>query len=147
MTTNSVNQFLNRLLVLHHRSLPSYLSDARPWTRYTRQAEAQQLLTNIVSDQRRTVDEIGELLTERNHAIQYGEFPLSYTGLNDLSLTFLLKKMLEQQKRNISHIESIVPQLAEDDVARAMAERSLGAAKAHLEMLQRAAEVQVVPAA
>lgn len=142
MARGSSEEILNQLLVLHHRSLPMYLGDARPWADYLREAEAQQLLTTIVADQRRTVDEIGELLLERNHTIRYGEYPMSYTGLHDLSFRFLLKKMVEQQKRTIKHIEELIKPLPDDDVARALAERTLGAAKAHLEMLQRASDLE-----
>ncbi len=147
MTPMSSEEILNQILVLHHRSLATYLGDARPWAEFTREEQAQQLLTSIVTDQHRTVDEINELLLERNHTPHFGEFPMSYTGLHDLSFSFLLKKMIEQQQRIIRQIETYVPQLAKDDVARAVAERSLGAAKAHLEMLQQAEQLHSASAA
>ena len=132
------NEVLNRLLMIHNRSLVSYVKDARPWTRYGEMDYATELLDSIVTEQKRVVDEIGELLVERNYAAFNGEYPLSYTALNDLSFTYLLKKLIAEQRKFVSTIESCVAQLEEDPQGLVLAQRALGAAKAHLEMLEAA---------
>jgi len=130
------NEALNRLLMIHNRSLVSYVKDARPWNGYGEVDDATELLDAIVTEQRRVVDEIGELLVERNYATSNGEYPLSYTALNDLSFAYLLRKLITEQRKTISTIESIVEQLDEDPQGLVLAQRALGAAKAHLEMLE-----------
>jgi hypothetical protein len=85
----------------------------------------------------RTVDEIGEMLSDAAYPIDYGEFPMAWTAYNDLSLDFLWKKLIEFQQRDIGRIAQCVQQLHEP-VARALAERSLGAAQAHLDGLREA---------
>jgi hypothetical protein len=130
-------EILNRLMVMHHRSLPTYLRDAPPWMGSDRRnGEARAVLSSIARDHESLVDEIGELLLERNWVLHYGEYPLKYTAYHDLSLDFVLDRLIEQQRLNVERIEQSVGQLERDPVGRALAERALGAAKAHLEQLQ-----------
>src|SRR5262245_41231800 len=138
MTSYENNDVLNRLLVVHYRALPMYLRDAPPWMQNPERAnEARQILGAIAKDQQQVVDELGELLIDRNWPIQYGEYPLSFTAYHDLSLDFLLDRLIEHQRRDIARIEQCVAQLGHDPVGQALAERALGAAKAHLENLQK----------
>jgi hypothetical protein len=132
------NEVLDRLLILHHRSMAAYLKDARPWTRPGEYEDADEVISAIVTEQSRTVDEIGRLLDSRNFPIYYGEFPLSYTALNDLAYWYLLKRLTEAQRKTIAGIAAGVEQLNGDPQGQLLAERALGAAKAHLEMLENA---------
>lgn len=130
------NEVLNRLLVIHHRSLATYLRDARPWTRYGQENRATEVLQSIATEQTRIVDEIGELLTARNYSVYNGEFPLTFTALNDLSFSYLVKRLIVAQKNTIAEIEDCREELAKDPEGSVLVERALGAAKAHLEMLE-----------
>jgi hypothetical protein len=130
------NEVVNRLLVIDHRSLPMYLRDAPPWVGNNGQAnEALQVLASIAKDQQRLVDELGEMLIDRNWPIIYGEYPLQFTAYHDLSLDFLLDRVIEHQRRDIARIEQCVAPLEHDPEGKAVAERALGSAKAHLENL------------
>ena len=136
MTAEATNEILNRLLVIHHRSLATYLRDAPPWMGSNHQADAaREVLAAIASENARMVDELAELLLDRNWVLQYGEYPLSFTAYHDLSFEFVLSQLIEQQRRDILRIEQCVAQLQDDPLGRAIAERALGAAKAHLENL------------
>jgi hypothetical protein len=85
MSSPDTNEVLNRLLVIHYRSLPVYLRDARPWTNDGRwAAEANEVLLAISADQLRIVDEISELLNDRGRAFDYGKFPIMFTGYHDV---------------------------------------------------------------
>jgi hypothetical protein len=75
------------------------------------------------------------MLDARNFNVDAGEYPMSYTGLNDLSIEYLIERMIEQQKRDISSIEQCVEQLNLAPMAQTLAKESLGAAKGHLDSL------------
>ncbi len=140
MNQLSANEILNRVLILHHRSLPIYLRDAHPWmTTASRDSAAWQTLDAIIRDQQQLEDEMGRLLNERDFTIHYGEFPIRFTAYNDLSFSFLLKKLIEHGKSHIKAIEVLLGQLRGDELARSLIERALGSAKAHLESLQELA--------
>lgn len=126
---------LNRLLVFHHRSLPMYLSYAVPWKRQNDQA-ALDVLSHIVEDQKEMVDRIGEMILEREGDIEHGEFPIYFTGLHDLSVEYLLHRVVADQRRDIAAIEQCVTELESDPLAKALAQECLGAAKGHLDSLE-----------
>jgi hypothetical protein len=138
MNAPTTNDLLNRLLILHERSLPVYVSyaladqlDATPkFAAVNRQ---------MVEDQRRTVDRLATLILDNGGEVDRGEFPMNFTGYNDLSVTFLLHKIIERQEKTIAAIEKIVEQLATAPFAQSLAREALGEAKGHLENLQELA--------
>lgn len=135
MSPPSTTDLLNRLLVLQVRSLPMYLSYAPPHE-LDRNAQAKGVLSQIVEDQRQTVDRLGSLILEHGGTIDNGEFPMSFTSLHDLSLAYLLKLLIERQERTIAFSESLADQLAKAPYAQAAAREAVGQAKGHLENLR-----------
>lgn len=125
---------LNRLLVLHSRSLARYLMDARPWTGRS-QASALETIRHIAIDHQATADQIGRRIIEANGTVSHGEYPVRFTGWHDLSLDFLVRHLTAAQRALIDQIEICAKGLISDPSAHALAEQSLGAAKAHLESL------------
>lgn len=134
MLSETTIQVLNRLVALHYRSLPMYLSYATP---YWHQGDdrARQTLDQLVADQQAMVDRLGELIIDNEGAVNYGHFPMAFTSYHDLSFDFLLDRLLEYQGRDIAAIEQCVRELNDAPLAKAIAEEALGAAKAHLESL------------
>lgn len=130
---------LNRLFEIEHRSLPTYLADACPWT-HTGDEKATATLANIVADQQALAGRIAELIDDRSGRVDTGSFPMEYTDMNLLSLDFLLLELVRCQKRDIASIEQVVSALAADREARDLAEEVLGAARAHLEALEDLAQ-------
>ncbi len=125
---------LNRLSVAHHRSLPVYLQYAPPWI--NRDAEEVKLvLEQIVSDQEATVDRVSTMIQDAGEDVDPGEFPIEFTGLHDLSLDYLLSRMVKGQREIVSVCEQAVSELAADALAQAVAQEAVGAAKAHLDSL------------
>ena len=135
MNTVSTNDVLNRLLVLHERSLPMYLADAAPWTRVGNE-HAIEVLGHIVSDQRQMVDRIGEVITDSGGDVNSGEFPMVFTAYNDISFDFLLDKLIVRQKLEIAVIEQCIALLGMTPLAKALAEEARGAALGHLDSLR-----------
>ena len=93
MSPPSTTDVLNRLLVLHERSLPMYLSYAPP-NRLEDHPRAKVVLDQIVEDQKRTIDRLATMVLDNGGLVDYGEFPMSFTGLHDLSLQYLLKLLI-----------------------------------------------------
>jgi hypothetical protein len=138
MSTNRSIDVLNRLLVLHSRSLPLYLLDAAPWSQPSDEA-ALSVIRDIAHDQQDTAEQLVQLIMERNGTPEHGDFPLTFTIYNDLSVEFLVKEMLRRQKNELAEIENCAGRLANDETALAIAEESIGAAKAHLDSLRELA--------
>ena len=135
MSPPSTTDILNRLLVLHMRSLPMYLSYAPPHQLY-QHPRAKAVLDQIVEDQRRTIDRLGSLILDSGGTVDYGEFPMSFTSLHDLSLAYLLKQLIERQERSISACDKLADALSMAPYAQAAAREAVGEAKGHLENLQ-----------
>ena len=135
MSPPSTTEILNRLLVLHMRSLPMYLSYAPPHE-LSRHERAKSVLNQIVEDQKRTIDRLGTLILDNGGTVDYGEFPMSFTSLHDLSLSYLLKLLIERQQKHVIACERLADQLSMAPYAQAAAREAVGEAKGHLENLQ-----------
>ena len=135
MSPPSTTDILNRLLVLHERSLPMYLSYAPP-DRLASNPKAKAVLDQIVEDQKRTIDRLATLVLDSGGTVDYGEFPMAFTALHDLSLEYLLKQMAERQAKFVAACENLANLLAASPYAQAAAREALGEAKGHLQNLQ-----------
>jgi hypothetical protein len=136
MSKQSTHRALNRLLTVLERSLPMYLSYARPWT-HPGDEKAVKTLKHIVEDQQQMAERVGQAVLDLG-PIELGEYPIEFYDWHDLSLDFLLSKLVICQKRDIARIESCVSELQADRAAAALAEEALGAARGHLEALEEA---------
>lgn len=130
---------LNRLYSIHSCSLPAYLSYAKPWG-LRDASHTKQVLEQLAHDKADLADRIGSTILQLDGEIAGGEFPMVFTGWHDLSYNFLIRKMIEYQQRDIAAIEQCAAELNSSPAARALAEECLGAAKAHLELLQESAK-------
>lgn len=135
MSPPSTNDVLNRLLVLHERSLPMYLGYAPP-ADVQANPRALAVLAQIALDQRRTIDRLATLVLDAGGLVDYGEFPMSFTALHDLSLAYLLTLMIDRQKKLIAVCEKLADQLNMAPFAQAAVREAIGEAKGHLENLQ-----------
>jgi hypothetical protein len=126
---------LNRLFEIEHRSLPTYLADACPWT-HAGDEKATAALVDIIADQQALSGRIAELIDARSGRVESGSFAMEFTDMNLLSLDFLLQELVRCQKRDVAEIEQIVADLAADREARDLAEEVLGAERAHLDVLE-----------
>lgn len=137
MNSADTNEVLNFLCVIHNRSLPSYLRYAVPWNAH--QNNGKDSLDLIVADHDRTVDRVSEWIIENRGDVSPGEFPMTFTSLHDLSFDYLLDKMIGEQTKMISQIESCVARLMTAPMAKELAEEALGAAIGHLQTLEELA--------
>jgi hypothetical protein len=135
MSPPSTAEVLNRLLVLHVRSLPRYLSYAPP-DQLNQHRRAKAVLDQMAEDHQRTVDRLGTLIMDGGSPVDYGEFPMSFTSLHDLSLSYLLKLLIERQHKFIAACEKLADMLGMAPYAQAAAREAVGEAKGHLHNLE-----------
>lgn len=126
---------LNRLLTTLYRSLPMYLADADPWSRYG-DSRAREVLETIVMDQRRDCERIAAHILDRYDRIETGAYPMEFTDLNFLSLDYLVQELIEHQRETLATIQQCIAWLQHDPAARTLAQEVLGSERAHLEMLE-----------
>jgi hypothetical protein len=139
MNSVDTNAVLNRLLVLHHRSLPMYLSYAVPWKQPGREA-ASRTLDLVIAAQKALVERIYEAILENGGSVEFGRFPFAFTALHDLAFDYLLRKVIERQEQAVGEIEICVAALRMAPLAQALAQEALGEAKGHLDSLREAAD-------
>ena len=128
---------LNRLLTVLERSLPIYLSYAKPWTREGDQ-KATAALARIVEDQQKLAARAATLALELG-PINLGEYPIEFYDMHDLSLDFLLSRLVVFQKRDVATLQRCAEQLRSDQRAAEVADDTLGAARGHLEIIEELA--------
>jgi hypothetical protein len=126
---------LNRLLAIHCRSFPQYLTYARPYTTGNN-GEKLRVIDQIVEDQRRMSDRIAALIKSAEQTPNTGRFPMEYTDTHDLSIDFLLREAVRYQQKDIAAIEACAAQLKNQRESFALAEEALGLAKGHLHCLE-----------
>lgn len=126
---------LNRLLAIQYRSLPMYLVWATPYRRAGDEA-AWNTISQIVEDQRQHSARIVDLILDRKERVDYGDFPITFTGSHDLALSFLVRRLIQWQKDTVAAVQRCYDELAEDPVAQGLADECLGAARGHLESLE-----------
>ena len=83
--TQQSDSVLNGVLIDMARSFLQYVAEGWPWVSSDAQSIEQQVLV-IAARQRQDVAQIAELLTEREHFIDFGSFPTEYTDLQFLAL-------------------------------------------------------------
>lgn len=133
-----VRAALTELLVRVYRSLPMYLASIGRWA-HEADEQATCTLRLIAADQQALSNRIALLICQRYGRAETGGFPMSYTGLHDLSLDYLLRQLVEAQRQDVRAIERLVDRFPGDAQARALAQEALGAAQGHLETLSELA--------
>ena len=135
MQRPSVIPALNRLLQTLLRSLPVYLEQTHPWTR-PGEEEACAALKAVAADQRASAARVAEAIRQRRGRLDTGRFPTEFTDLHDLSVDFLVRRVLEYHQRDLQAIRRSLQELEDDRELRALAEEILHQAMAHQQQLQ-----------
>ncbi|MHB0959116.1 MAG: hypothetical protein ACYC6N_24725 [Pirellulaceae bacterium] len=134
MTAETTNEILNRLLVIHNRSLPIFLTYAPPWWK-DGGGRMMEVLNDLARDQLGIADRVGKLIMEQGGTMPSGQFPDRFSTLHDLAFDFLLTELICYQDRTIATIEACIPRLTRCFTAQTLAQEALGMAKAHRDIL------------
>ena len=135
MPTLPTIDILNRVLVVHNRSLPRYLRDAVPYYKHGVDRPAE-VLEAIARDQEQIVDRLGSFITDSDQTYNLGEYPMPFTGYHDVSFDWLLPVLIDRQQHLIVYLQKCAEHLQLAPMAKALVEESIGMAKGHLEMLE-----------
>ena len=110
------NGKLNQLLIDLGRSLLQYVGQCSSWSGQNH-PEVEQEFGKLVAEQEQHVGRLAELLMQRHWTIDFGGFPATYTDLHFLSLKFLLKQIVRNQKAIVSELEEAVHTCVDDPEA------------------------------
>lgn len=135
MAKVTVNELLNRVMVMHERSLPMYLAYAAPFLSHGDEA-ASEVLSQVVRDHKYIVEKFGDFLLEHNHPVGHGHWDMNFTSLHDVSLHYLLTEVVRGEKQLTAELSKYAEKLASFPAAKALVQEALGMAKGHLESLE-----------
>ena len=127
---------LKDLLRMLYRSLPMYLAEARPWVHRDDEKLAS-AITAIAGDQCLFAHRVAEAIVNLHGHPNPGSFPYQVTSVHDLAIDYLLQRLIEYQRCDVTHIGRCVEDLAEQPQHAALAEEILGNARGHLETLEQ----------
>ncbi len=144
MTRLGTYQALNRLLTTIYRSLPMYLTYACPWTHQGDEV-AVETLQRIVDDQKQLSARIADYIQDHYGPPNLGGYPLDFPDTHDLSLDYLVLKLVRCHKNDVAALERSVAELKDDPQALVLAEEALGSARGHLETLEELAAQMAGP--
>lgn len=130
-------EILNQVAALHHRSLPTYLTYARPWVQIGNEAKAA-IIDDIATDHHDLVQRILQVLEADDRPVMLGDFPMEYTDLNDLALDFILQELTHYERRLLRTLEEIASWVDRDRSSYLLVNMAIGMAMGHLENLAEA---------
>jgi bacterioferritin (cytochrome b1) len=130
---------LNRLLRILYRSLPRYVTSSRLWARRDAE-EILKAIERVASDQEAQAARLADQIRQRRGYPDAGHFPVAFTALNDLAVPYILKLVVEYQRRDLQAIRSAVDELAGQPDLRSLAEEIVQSAQGHLETLEPLAQ-------
>jgi hypothetical protein len=126
---------LTRLLQREQYSLANYLRYAPPWVPPGRE-HAWEEVRRIAEAQCANAVHIGRLLVRRHGYTESGHFPVDFTRYNDVSLDYLLQRLVEHQQSLVADIERALGELGPDEEARRVVRTVLDGERKHLGALR-----------
>lgn len=135
MGIESTNEILNRLLVIHSRSLPVYLTYAPPWWK-DQNGRIAEVLQDLARDQLDLAERIGAALVANGGTPAVGQFPDRFMAFHDLEVGFLLTEIMRYEERAIAAVEQWLSTRSPSPEAQALAQEAIGMGKAHRDILQ-----------
>jgi hypothetical protein len=93
-------------------------------------------LSRVVADNQEGVARLTALLDSRRYTIDFGEFPMDFTSLHDVSLDYLVTQLGEDQRREVQLFESSLARLTDDPEGREVVAEILTRSRRHLQSLE-----------
>ena len=110
------NTQLNHLVVDLGCSLLQFVGEVSPWSPANAGA-ARDSVARLVKQQRRHVDQLVELLTERRYPVEFGVYPADFTDLHFMSLKAMLPRIIENQNALVTELDEAVHTCIDDATA------------------------------
>jgi hypothetical protein len=138
LNTYDLNDRLETVMHKFMYSVAHYLWFAHPWS----SADARPIadaLKRLGESHRDHIRRLGELLISRRRHIPRGSFPAAFTGLNDLSVQYVVPMAIEDENKIIRLLEAAAAELKLDSEAHTLLTDIIRSEKRHLQTLQAAA--------
>ena len=113
------NSQLNQVVVDLGQSLLQFVGEVSPWTPAAA-AAARATLAESVKQQQQHVDDIVQLLVDRGHTVDFGNYPAEFTDLHFLSLKALLPRIIASQQAILVELDEAVHTCVDDAEAVAL---------------------------
>ena len=107
------NSQLNQVIIDLGQSLLQFVGEVSPWTP-TAATAARDTLAQAVAQQRQHVNDIVQLLVEREHTVDFGVYPAEFTDLHFLSLKALLPRIVASQEAILVELDECVHTCVDD---------------------------------
>jgi len=121
---------LNQVFATLNCSLLQYVGENSPWTSGTDEAIAEQL-GMVVKLQRVQVQRLADFIVNRYGFVPHVNYPVEYTDLQYLSLSYLIGRLVADQQSVLEEIESQRKTLSNDPGASdILSQTEVGVAKA-----------------
>ena len=117
------------------RSLLQYVADAFPWARNAEHESLGQLRTLIEEDRDANAALARFLLRNRIAPPYLGAYPMGFTTLNFVSLSSLIPRLIDEQRRSVTALEKDLTQI-HDPQCRGVVEGILDVKRRHLKALE-----------
>ena len=130
-------EILNRVLRELSSCFLQYAGECWPWT--SAGADGTKLRGSVmqcVERQRQSIGLVAEHLAAHQDRVEFGKFPAEFTDLHYVSLTFLLKRLVESQTKLVESVDRTVTLLPSGIVCREILETVSGNERANLAALQ-----------
>ena len=102
-------EILNRVLREISSCFLQYTGECWPWTSAGPDgAKLRDSVMQCVQRQRQSIGLIAEHLAAHQDRVEFGKFSAEFTDLHYVSLSFLLKRLVESQKKLVESIERAV---------------------------------------
>ena len=131
MNTSQHLSALRRLFYLQCFSLPRFVASASPHV-VARDKHLLTIIESVASRQEQMASRVADAILEREGRLPRATFPLHYTGLHNLEMTYLLTRILEEQRAVVGVHNTAASTLADDEDAQHLARELLGLETSHL---------------
>jgi len=138
MAEQEHNARLNEILIRMLRGLLQYTGECWPWSSEEQGGE-RQVIDRLVAEQREDVQEIVDLLNERDAQIDFGTYPTEYTDLHYVSLDYLLDTLIAEQEELVTDLKAAIASCGDDPEGQELLSSILPQTEAQLESLKKLA--------
>ncbi len=132
------NARLNEVLIHILRGLLQYSAECWPWSRADEEQE-RNAIQRMVAEQQAEVQQLCDLLNEREYPIDFGTYPTQYTDLHYVSLDYLLDNLVNEQAQLVQDVQQAVTDCSGDPQAVELLQLIQPRVKTHLEQLKELA--------
>jgi hypothetical protein len=126
---------LQEVLRRESRSFLQYTSDSFPWTTSDEKDALAQLQT-LIQEERSAITALGKFLVRHHIPLPYlGQYPVTFTTQNFLSLDYLLPMLVGSERRAIADLEDDLASFA-DPETRQEVRKLVDLKRQHLKTLE-----------